>query len=60
MTTTNTNYHNIDYKYVYFTFDWNWIKDKQIVHKGNETGGALFILDSEGNLVKGYGYERIV
>jgi hypothetical protein len=55
----STNYHHIDYQYVYFTFDWNWIKDKQIVHKGNETGGGLFILDSEGNLVKGYGYERI-
>ena len=51
---------NIDYKYVYFTFDWQWIKDKQIVHKGDENGGALFILDGEGNLVKGYGYERII
>ena len=58
-TTMNTKYHHIDYKYVYFTFDWTWIRDKQIVLKGNETGGALFILDSEGNLVKGFGYERI-
>ena len=56
----STNYHHIDYQYVYFEFDWNWIKDKQIVHKGDENGGALFILDEEGNLVKGYGYERIV
>ena len=56
----STNYHHIDYQYVYFEFDWQWIKDKQIVHKGDETGGALFILDEEGNLVKGYGYERIV
>ncbi len=54
------NYHHIDYHYVYFTFDWTWIRDKQIVHKGNETGGTLFILDSGGNLVKGFGYERIV
>ena len=57
----STNYHHIDYQYVYFTFDWTWIKDKQIVHKEDSVGGgALFILDSEGNLVKGYGYERIV
>jgi hypothetical protein len=56
----NTDYHNIDYQYVYLNFNWTWIRDKQIVHKGDENGGALFILDEEGNLVKGYGYERIV
>lgn len=56
MTTTNTN---IDYQFVYFNFDWNWIKDKQIVHKGDWKGGALLILDSEGRLVKGYGYDLI-
>ena len=50
---------NIDYKFVYFNFDWNWIKDKQIVHKGDWKGGALLILDSEGRLVKGYGYDLI-
>jgi len=54
-----TNYHSIDYKYVYFEFDWNWIKDKQIIHKGDEIGGALYILDSEGRLVRGYGYDLI-
>jgi hypothetical protein len=50
----------IDYKYVYFNFDWNWIKDKQIIHKGNDISGALYILDSDGNLVRGYGYDLIV
>ena len=56
----NTNYHNIDYKYVYFTFDWNWIKDKQIILKGDETAGVLIITDEDGLAVKMFGYERIV
>ena len=57
----NTNYHHIDYQYVYLNFNWTWIRDKQIIHKEDSAGGgALFILDEEGNLVKGYGYERIV
>jgi len=50
---------NIDYKYVYFRFDWNWIKDKQIIHQGDWQGGVLIILDSEGRQVKMYGYELI-
>jgi hypothetical protein len=54
-----TKLHNIDYQYVYFRFDWNWIKDKQIIHNGDEFGGILLILDSEGNKVKMYGYELI-
>ena len=56
----NTKLHNIDYHYVYFTFSYTWLRDKEIIHKGNQNGGALFILDSEGNLVKGCGYERII
>jgi len=51
---------NIDYQYAYFRFDWNWIKDKQIILKGNKKGGALIIADSEGNMVRMYGYERII
>ena len=59
MTTMNTNI-NIDYEYAYFRFDWNWIKDKQIILKGNKKGGALIIADAEGNVVRMYGYERIM
>jgi hypothetical protein len=55
----NTNYHNIDYQYVYFTFDYTWLRDKQIIHNGNEMGGVLIIADDEGNVLKMYGYERI-
>jgi hypothetical protein len=56
----NTNHHNIDYQYVYFRFDWNWIKDKQIILRGNEDSGILIIADAEGKAVKMYGFERIM
>ena len=59
MTTTNTNEHHIDYKYVYFNFSYTWLRDKQIIHNGDEYGGILLILDSDGNKVKIYGYELI-
>jgi hypothetical protein len=49
----------IDYGYVEFTFLWNDIKDKQIIHKGNENGGMLAIADWDGNLIKMYGYEKL-
>lgn len=49
----------LDYRYVYFNFDWNWIKDKDILHVGDEIIGALYILDKDGNVVKVYGYELI-
>jgi hypothetical protein len=56
MTTTNTN---IDYQYVYFNFSYTWLRDKQIIHRGDWQGGVLIILDSEGRQVKMYGYELI-
>lgn len=55
-----TNYHHIDYQYAYFNFNWTWIRDKQIILKGNKMGGALIITDLEGNMVRMYGYERII
>ncbi len=57
MTTTNTN---IDYQYVQLNFDWTYIKDKQIILKGNELAGMLIIADSEGRTLKVYGFERII
>ena len=59
MTTMNTNYHNIDYRYVQFKFSYTWLRDKQIIHNGDEYGGILLILDSDGRQVKMYGYELI-
>ena len=46
-------------KYIMFNFNWTWIKDKQMIHKGNTLGGIFIIADSEGNVVKMYGYERL-
>lgn len=46
-------------KYVQFTFPWRWIRDKVIIHRGNEEYGMLIITDSEGKAVKMYGYELI-
>ena len=49
----------IDYGYAHFNFDWTWIKDKEIVLKGNEWGGMLIILDDRGRAVGMYAYELI-
>lgn len=46
-------------KYIQFEFDYMWIRDKQIIHKGNEYYGMLIILDDEGRAIKMYGYELI-
>lgn len=46
-------------KYVHFTFPWWWIRDKIIIHRGNEDYGMLIIADEEGKAVKMYGYELI-
>ena len=57
MTTTNTN---IDYQYVHLNFNWTYIRDKQLILRGNSMGGVLIIADSKGNTIKVYGYERII
>jgi hypothetical protein len=49
----------IDYEYAHFNFDWTWIKDKEIIVKGNEYYGQLIILDERGKTVGWYGYELI-
>ena len=49
----------IDYGYAHFNFDWSWIKDKEIVMKGNQYAGMLIILDDRGRAVGMYAYELI-
>lgn len=49
----------IESGYVTFKFDWNWIKDKTIIHRGNQNYGMLFILDDDGRALKMWGYELI-
>jgi hypothetical protein len=56
----NTNYHHIDYQYVHLNFNWTWIRDKQIILRGNEDSGMLIIADEDGNTIKMYGFERII
>jgi hypothetical protein len=56
----NTNYHSIDYQYAFFRFDWSYIKDKQIILKGDNIAGMLIIADSEGRTLKVFGFERIL
>ena len=56
----NTNYHNIDYQYVHLNFNWTWIRDKQIILRGDENSGMLIIADEDGNMIKMYGFERII
>ncbi len=49
----------IETDYITFKFDWNYIRDKQIIHKGDKDYGMIFILNEEGIAVKMYGYELI-
>jgi hypothetical protein len=50
----------IQYNQICFNFNWTWIKDKQIHHRGNAKGGMLMIADIDGNVIKMYGYELIM
>lgn len=44
---------------LYFTFLWSWIKDKQIIHKGDEDSGVIIVYDEENRVVGMWGYESI-
>ena len=50
---------NIDYKYVQLNFDYTWIRNKQIILRGNKYAGMLVIIDTDGRTVGMYGYEAI-
>ena len=49
----------IEIGYVTFKFEWSYIKDKTMIHQGNNDYGMLWVLDNEGKAVKAYGYELI-
>lgn len=49
----------IDYNYAHFTFDYTWLRDKQIIHNGDYKGGVLIIVNEDGIPVGMYGYELI-
>ena len=58
-TLVDTMKTRIDYNYAHFNFDWTWIKDKEIILKGNEYAGMVIILDQKGRAVGMYAYELI-
>jgi hypothetical protein len=47
----------INYNVIPFYFDWYWIRDKQIIHRGTDEYGMLTIVDEDGVPVKMFGYE---
>lgn len=49
----------IDIDYIHFRFDWSWIKDKQLIHRGNWREGMLIITDEDGTPVKILAYEMV-
>ena len=51
---------NIDYRYVQLNFDYTWLRDKQIILRGNKRAGMLVIIDADGRTVGMYGYEEII
>ena len=57
MTIMNTN---IDYRYVHLNFDYTWLRDKQIILRGNSRAGMLVIIDADGRTVGMYAYEEII
>ena len=57
MTIMNTN---IDYQYVHLNFDYTWLRDKQIILRGNSRAGMLIIIDADGRTVGMYAFEEII
>jgi hypothetical protein len=49
----------VDYNYAHFNFDWQWIKDKEIVVEGDEYEGVLMIINDKGQMVGFYGYQLV-
>jgi hypothetical protein len=49
----------IDYGYAHFNFDWTWIRDKELIMKGDQYAGMLIVLDHKGRAVGMYAYELI-
>jgi len=41
-------------------YEWNWIRDKEIIIDGNEWRGLIMIQDEDGRLLELYGYEKVL
>lgn len=55
----NNDSAKLNYNVIPFYFDWNWIRNKQIIHRGTDEYGMLIIVDEDGIPIKMYGYELI-
>ena len=53
------NTDHIDLHYAYFNFSYTWLRDKQLIHRGDQRHGVLIIADMDGKYIKVYQYERI-
>jgi len=49
----------IHYEWIHFNFDWSWVKDKRLNHKGNSEVGILIIEDQWGDPIKVYAYTLV-
>lgn len=49
----------IDYNYIHIEFNWQWIKDKTILHRGDSERGTIMILDDTGSPIKLIAYEMV-
>lgn len=49
----------LNYNIIPFYFDWSWIRDKKIIHRGTDEYGMLIIIDEDGIPIKMWGYELI-
>ena len=49
----------IDYDMVHLQLWWNEVKDKKLIHHGDEDEGVLIIADSDDIIIKIIGYEKI-
>jgi len=41
-------------------YEWNWIRDKEIIIDGNEWRGLIMIQDEDGRIIELYGYEKVL
>ena len=49
----------IEIGYVTFKFDWSYIKDITMIHQGDKDYGMLWLLNTDGEAVKAFGYELV-
>lgn len=54
-----TEFRGVKGGMIHFHFAWKDIKGKTIIHRGDKWSGIIFILESNGEIWRGWGYEII-